>query len=465
MKTIFGTAVFLVLTLQILTGLVWGCLNFPYLQEFGDTTGLLRMSEGLFLQGDTGVIYPALLAIVRTMFLNSPVRYYQVMYLLQLVLAFISWFYFSQQVLGIEKTRMRIWFSLAVITCPFAMQCHMAVLEYSFASSFLCLLVTFQIRFMREWKEDLSRIAASRVFRDTCIVSLFWLFLSLLRKEFVLLGFIPVLSVYITIVRRIKAVLMPAVTIICFATLIFTSVHIFGIGNGLSPVQNFRMSLYYRVAWNEDFQDLDHIPAHVREVTDEETLEDIIADPGLIYRIGDAARRTIGTEETVIEFPGWAWVAFRDNKTAIVIDTMTEIAGYTFAPLINHIKLAGVGLPGYSTGNYDVMRRICPVLTKFYLRVFSVVYVMILVAFVIAKIAELTGSAANRSSADAAETADAESGHAICSIGELIPVIAVIVTSSFIYAFSGNNVWDHRKALFATCMWMSLFAGSSVKEK
>ena len=79
-------------------------------------------------------------------------------------------------------------FALAVVTNPFAMQVHLAVLEYSFVSSFICLLISFQIRFMREWLGADKNPGLEKALRDLSVTSLFWLAAALTRKEFFIIG-------------------------------------------------------------------------------------------------------------------------------------------------------------------------------------------------------------------------------------------------------------------------------------
>ena len=39
----------------------------------------------------------------------------------------------------------------------------------------------------------------------------------------------------------------------------------------------------------------------------------------------------------------------------------------------------------------------------------------------------------------------------------------MMLLSSFVYTFYGTNVWDHKKVLFTTCIWIGLFAALAVK--
>lgn len=438
----FKTAFFILLSLQIAAGCIWGVYNCTSLRMFGDTTLLLKQSETLSITGGGGVIYPALLAVVRTMTVNGPVRFYVLMYLLQIILAFISWFFFSGKVLGLEKKGARIWTALAIITCPFAMQCHLAVLEYSFVSSLMCLLVTFQIVFTREWKKSENGLGMERALRDVCVVSLFWLMLSLLRREFILLGMIPVAVVLVTVLGRghFSGKLMkiwPVLLAGVFFMIIFMTDSLFRSDDRLNAGDVFKRSLYYRVAWSEDLDELYQWPDYITNVVDRSTMHAVMEDPGLVSTVfADAVQEKLGREGASDEMFAWAKVAFRDNKKKIVIDTVTEIAGYLFVPFFSELKLRGIGLPGYCAGIYDVMRRNAPGFTGYYMRLSSVIYCFMMPsALILFFIRKRAGK-----------------------LREYVPAGMMLAVAAVIYTFSGNNVWDQRKGLFATCMWIAFYA-------
>ena len=445
---IMYTAVICLLSVQIIAGCIWGIKSFSSLQQFSDTTALLRMSENLKLTGDTGIIYPALLAVIRTLTINGPVSYYEVMYAIQLSFAFFAWYYFSEKVPGIKKPLHRVWLSLAVVTCPYGMQCHEAVLEYSFVSSLLCFLVTFQIVFIRKWENSEKPKSAAEGFRDLSVLSLFWLLLSLLRTECILIGFIPVFTLLVIVIRKLWAgkksgILIP-LSIVAFFFIVIVELNVvFGDKLRLSPIDAIERGMYYRVAWSEDLDERDYWPSAVVTVVDEDTMVRTMGDPGLVRTdFTDSMTESLGRRATSFRMLSLAWDAFTDNKKGVVMDTLTELAGYIFVPAITEIKLEGSGLSGYATGNYDIMRRNMPVFAKYYLRLTSIIYCFILLLTIPGMLETLKK-------------------HNLKSI--VFSTAFLFILSSFIYTFSGNNTWDHRKVLFLTSMWVALFAGLSVK--
>jgi len=442
-------AVLVLVSAQILTGLVWGFLNCITLQNFPDTAELVKLSGTLYLKGDTGIVYPALLIVVRALTAYGIVRFYHVMYLIQLVLAFTAWSVFGKNVLGIDGKRKNAFFALAVVTNPFAMQVHLAVLEYSFISSFLCLLISFQIRFAHEWRNAENSLGLERALRDVSVTSLFWLLTALTRKEFIIIGFIPVLALLITVVKSLvknkaaaTAILWPVIVTLAFAGIICMSDSLFREGERISAADVVKRSLYYRVAWSENFRDRYHWPEYLTEFTDEGMMTHIMNDPGLVRtEYTEYVVDIYGSKTTTDLFYKWAKESFSDNKKNIVKDCISDIVGYIFAPLKTEMVLCGVGDSGFAAGNYDIMRQHNPCLTKVYLRYFSILYTV----FAVIGIAAL-----------AIKTAKTDKSERRIKTALYMPVVLMILCMAACYTFMGCNMFDHRKVVFVTCLWMTM---------
>ena len=445
---IFGSCVFLLLSAQIVIGCAWGILNFTSFQEFPESAKMILLSSGLALKSDTSVIYPALLLIVRTLTLNGPIRFYEVMYSLQLVLAFAAWHTFAVKLLPFEKKWLRIWFALAVVTNPFAMQCHLAVLEFSFVSSFLCLLVTFTVRFSLEWRMIGNRLGLKTAVKHICTASLFWMLVSLTRKEFVFIGFFCILLLLYRICINLKAGtklsrLSPAIVFIVFFAAIELIDGAFRVSKPLLPSDIIKRSPYIRIAWTEDLVDKYNWPAHVISAVGEDMMGQAMSDPGLVRTdFTDAAQETFGRKQISVYYLEWFRYSFGDNKKGIIFDALADLAGYVFPPAENEAALSGMVLPGFATGNLDVMRRHTPLLTEFYLRLSAVIYIFLAVASAAVLIIRK---------------------ELLRRLRAFAPVWMIAVLSSVVYTFYGANVWDHKKALFATCIWVGLFAALAVR--
>ncbi len=447
LSCILGAVIIILLTAQMIAGLIWGVLNFPFIQEYPDAGEMYRLSSSLKLETDTSIIYPALLLLVRTLTADSEFASAVVMYLIQLCLGFTAWYVFAKDVIGFKKKWIDVWFSLAVLTCPYAMQCHLAVLEYSFVSSFLCLLLTFQIRFSREWKKEGNTFGLDRALRDISVTSLFWLLLGLTRKEFFFIGAIPVLVLLIMMLERFKAgnglkKIAPIGVALAFAGIIFMTDGLFRDHELHTFSDVVKRALYIREAWSEDLNDEYTWPEYITSLSDDEDryriLHHVRSDAGAVRTwLTPYVASCIGEAETSNSYLVWGVNCFKDNKRKIVKYLALDMVGYVFPPLETEIILRGSEYPGFVATEYDVMSRHTPVFTKYYLRTATVIYILLYPVTILLWILARKKGKANF---------------------KLSGIVLTVASCSVIYSFYGSNVWDPRKALFATCMWIAAAA-------
>ncbi len=457
-------AVFLLLLLSSLAGLAWGAVNFFYLQQFSETTTLIRLARTLKSSGETGILYPAFLLIVITLVLDMPIRFYIPLFIAQLVLAFVSWYVFASTVTKGSKAS-RALFSFLVITNPFALQCHLAILEYSFASSFLCLLISFCLRFSSEWKKIKENPgeapALDKAMTDISVTSLFWLLLSMTRREFVFIGAIPVIALVVTITKAfvgresadrgakrktgnggagrgvaiaggLKRSAPHLVLAVAFASIVIIIDSLFATGEKIPVADSVKRSLFYRVASTSYFYDANSTPDELSDIVSDQALYLAKNDPGSIRDVyTKEAAENIGSDAVTELYTDFFVYAFSGNKKALVKETILDLVGYIFPPARTEYVLEGNDLPGFVTGNYELMARTVKTLTKYYLRLFSILMFFILLI--------------------AAAIAFADKKHRGTLKIYMMPLTVMVISAVF-YTSLGVNVWDHRKALFATCM-------------
>ncbi len=125
-------------TIQMFLGIAWMCCNFMQVQDFGK---IYFSGKTLLPEGGYSSLYYYLFVILGSI----P----QLMYLLQLSTAFMAGYYFLGMLVS---RRYAVWGSLVLMTFPFAMQCHLAILPYSFMSSLAFLLFAFLWRLSKEEK-------------------------------------------------------------------------------------------------------------------------------------------------------------------------------------------------------------------------------------------------------------------------------------------------------------------------
>lgn len=111
-------------TVQILFGLIWMYLNFGYVQDF-------REAESVLYGG----------------ILNLAGGIPQIMYLIQTAFALWAGYYFLEKLQPSDRSisgKCRaVWRVLVLTSCPFALQCHLALLPFSFMNSLFLLLLSF----------------------------------------------------------------------------------------------------------------------------------------------------------------------------------------------------------------------------------------------------------------------------------------------------------------------------------
>ena len=255
------------------------------------------------------------------------------------------------------------------------------------------------------------------------------------------------LALIVTIIKRFvrekgkaSAIVWSVIVALAFAGIILMTDSLFRTGERLSPVASVKRSLYYRVAWNEDFRDRYHWPEYLTSFVDEGMMTHFMNDPGLIRsEFTDYVTDRLGEEETTEIFWEWGRIAFSRNKKNIVKEILSDMLGYIFAPAKTEYCLRGCEYPGYAAGNYDVMKQHDPGLTKFYLRYFSMLYIVMAAVSVIAALACFVKESMEERR---------------IKVSLYLPVFLIVMLTSVYYTFLGCNVYDHRKAVFTTCLWI-----------
>lgn len=312
-QSVIKGMLFLGFTVQILLGLAWMCCNLGEVQDF-DWNNLRGNDYGGALSALCGKLYAFL---GQTPF---------AVYVLQLVLAFYAGFRFLKVQGAAEKPAFRVWGSLALLTFPFAMQCHLAVLPYSAAASLFLLMLAF-------FSERAGNIPAS-------------------GGKTVPEG----------AKRRIKTL---AGGILCGALAVWLAAagdadereHIWGRGA--------EAALASRLAWPGMWYDLEDWPEEIRILT-EKNLYRASAYPGnMRIVLEDIARGTDPetAEEYYLEIAKTGW---KNHKSAVIRQIGWDVLGYGFGPLVVPLQLKGRAYDSYTGRNYESMGSHTPVLTGYY---------------------------------------------------------------------------------------------------
>ena len=148
-SAILGRVIFIGFSIQIVFGMTWMCLNFSKLPQFGESLFYVEISKNFICDEYTGILYPVFLLLARGIEGLAGLPYYCVMYVVQLLVACYA---AHRLLMGLKKTKraLNLWGSLAVLTLPMAMQCHLAVLPYSLVSSFFLLELSISLETVRK---------------------------------------------------------------------------------------------------------------------------------------------------------------------------------------------------------------------------------------------------------------------------------------------------------------------------
>ncbi len=286
-RTVMKGMIFIGFSGQIIWGIVWMCCNFARVQDFGEPDGALY--GGLFrLLGE------------------NP----QVMYLVQILAAFFTGYFFLQKLRPAGRG-LALWRGLALLTVPFAMQCHLAVQPYSLLGSLYMLL---------------------------------------------LLGLLAAL--------RGKAARNLALAALCTAGTLALS----GAWDGerrAEPGHSFEGAMASRFAWPTIWNDLPRYPEELQELTAEVAWEASFA-PGNMELFYVAVESRVGEEAARRYYLQMAKVAWTYHAPMVVRQMGWDMLGYAVSPVVFQKQMAGGAYASYSARNYEVMRSCAPVVTRNY---------------------------------------------------------------------------------------------------
>lgn len=441
-----GRVLFIGVSVQIVLGLVWLVYNFTGCQQFGETFMYEEISKTLICDEYEGILYPVLIRMAKGIegLLLIPYRYF--LYLLQLGVAFGSAYTLLRSV-GFTGRLWRIWGSLAFLTFPMAMQCHVAVLPDSLVCSCLLLAIAFAVETIKG--EGLLRFA------EFTKVLLCGAAMTLLLPDYGVVGAVPVLFLFLyglvkTWKRDKKRILYYMLLLLAFAGILC------GV-NSLTRKEGYygkthrsvQASIASRCAWQYIGYHYDSLPEEVQACL---TATDAMYVSCYAHNVegvlGRALEATVGVERTQELFLELAKQAWEEDKYTIVHNTAWDVVGYTFAPMVVQRQFDGKAYDSYTGRNYDIMREKEPVLTKYYmdygcrwfaagLAITTVVGLMCAAWYLVKR---LQGKAESANYA-----------------GVVYAVMLCLCTSGVLvlfYSLRGAGMMDYKKSIAVTLLWI-----------
>lgn len=297
---------FIGFTIQILLGTGWMCGNFLQVQDFAESDSALY--RRIFrLCGEQG----------------------QILYLLQLAFAFYVGYRFLMLLCAGESSgqfRFRKWYaawgSLAILTFPFSMQCHLALQQHSFMSSLFLLMLSFPVEIILHPRR-FSGAGKSR-----------WRKTGFLAAALLCAGLVTVLS-GVTDRQEDKP------------------------GHSLAAVMTSR------VAWPDLWHDYENWPEDLQEITGETAFQASCSadDMEILWEtiensVGQAAAREYYRQIVKI---GW-----ENHSSAVMHRIVWDVLGYSLTPLVFRGQIEGRLFDSYTGRNYEAFREHMPVFTRHY---------------------------------------------------------------------------------------------------
>lgn len=349
---------FIGFSIQIGLGLAWMSCSMMSAQDFAG------VSTGIY-----------------TLVMRLPRECWPVVYGLQLLAAGLCGGRLVRRLCGGSRL-FALWGSLALMTLPMAMQCHLALLPYSLVCSVGLLQLSFccemlqivpPVRHVVFWQyTERPEQPGDSCFRPFLGIVACFFVQTLLLPEYLFLGAVPPLLTYCLRwrgVRRERKALR--------AFLLFAAAAAVGAGFCVLGQQGIRTekgndisgldwTLVKRVCWPTLWVDSDAMPEKLREAVGEVLWESNFYPGNMEILFRPAVEAEMDLREARPLFREMITNAWGVHSSMIIRQIGWDVLGYCFAPVILQQQLEGNAYESYSGRNYEIMRNESPILTRYY---------------------------------------------------------------------------------------------------
>lgn len=412
---------FLGFTVQICLGFCWMVGNFAKVQDF--------------MPVDMGV-YP--------FFVRLAGRGYGLIYLLQMGAALYAGYRLLKS-LHVGGTRIRLWGSLAMMTLPMAMQCHLALLPYSLVGSLELL--------------EISCVCESAGEKDVFGEKALWGSLAcfaaqcLLWPKYCIPGVVLPLLLFVRRLpgmfqkreRRFRGLLVA----VCFLAVAAAG---YGAGHseedGRGNTSGWNWLLVKRVCWPTIWVDWGGEPEMFNLATSDMILVmgyipnnmDVYLKPELDAMTPEAA------DSVMRKMVSRAWSI---HYPMLVRQIGWDVLGYSVTPVILPLQLEGDAYDSYSGRNYEMMRNGTPVLAKYYVKVSCSWFTVSLVLLAGAAVLDCIGRfSQTRESAKAWRE----------RLAGVFPFFATVISAGAVVLFfvmQGAGIMDYKYTVWVNQLWIA----------
>lgn len=340
---------FIGFSVQIILGVIWMCCNFGRIQDFGEPdSALYRWLFHLF--GEHA----------------AP------LYLMQLALAGLAGYCFLrgwQRALSGEpreekrEKAFNLWKVLALLTFPFAMQCHLALLPYSFAASLFLLSFLSLCRTIWAGRERGRAETAGR--EKDCAETAG-------REK----------DCAETAGREKGRAEKTGGKKTCGgngrrawrhvgAALLFVGAALALLGafdadrREEKSGDSFEAAMARRIAWPTLWNDFEEWPEELRELA-RSVVWEASYYPGNMNMLQTLIESSVDAETAGKYYRQMTEAAWRRHAPAVIKQIVWDVLGYAVTPIVFPLQLAGRAYDSCTGRNYEIMRGNTPVLTRYY---------------------------------------------------------------------------------------------------
>lgn len=428
------------MAVQICLGLIWMCANLFSMQNFEETAGYIEMSRSFVLDEYAGILYPALLFVLRAV--AGEGGCYPVLYLIQLTVAFLSNCAFCKMSgLGDKKlfSAKNIFGACYLMTIPFVMQLHMAVMPASLCGSFFLLMIGICMESYRDTIEN-------RQIKKIGCACVLWAVLGLLLPDNIWLGAVPFVWLFgVGIWRKWAKKIWAAFVIGICAVLLVT-----GVTNTVTRIPGSRgniqrtlgAALLSRLAWPNFESNYYFWPEEVKQVMPPMTAREIdkYADHVKVL-LGPLFEEAFGKEQANTYYWQMALRCFSDRTKEILPRIAEDFLSYLFTPFAIMYHFGGGGY-SYAGWNFDRMwqqhRTLTGIYVEYSLYSFSIGMAVVLLYLLIRGIYQRRCRAEKKR---------------LPEKGILVLCLLCMLTQTVWYTMSGTYMMDYKNVPLLLMLW------------
>ena len=339
---------FIGFTVQIVLGIVWMCCYFTQVQDLG--------WRNLGRTDPEGAVYGLY------SFLGQVPS---ILYLLQLAFAFFARYRFLRRNVAESfspdprrKAVFSLWGSLALLTFPFAMQCHLAILPYSVMSSLFLLMVSF----LAEAVSGIGSVGlrSRRKARQTEKGA------GISDRGSTAPGKEPDTMKDVRPRGKRRGIPAPVPAVLCGALAVLLAWEAGTDERDAIWGRGPEAAMASRLAWPSVWNDREYWPEELLALVEEEELWRAAYCPGNMEIVLEAIESRAGKEAAKGFYKQMAETAWQNRSSVIIRQVGWDMIGYGAAPLVFRQQMEGRAYDSYTGRNYEAMRAHSPVLTRYY---------------------------------------------------------------------------------------------------